>query len=269
MSQNLENVNSDARRAWDTNAEFWDQTMGEGNNFFMTLLWPAVEKLLYPVVGERILDAACRNGLTSRRLVEAGANVTAFDFSEAMISQARQRGESSQIQYHVLDATNREALMSLGAGAFDGVLCNMALMDMAEITTFMKVVYDLLRPDGRFVFSVLHPCFNNPSIVQMSELEDRAGTLVTTYSVKVSRYLTPYVQLGLAMHNQPVPQPYFHRPLSALLITAFQSGFVLDAIEERAFPPAEHGSGTAPLSWSGCFSEIPPALVVRLRKYNT
>lgn len=124
----------------------------------------------------------------------------------------------------------------------------------------------LLRPNGRFVFSVVHPCFNNPAIVQMGELEDRAGILVTTYSVKVSRYLTPYTQLGLAMQQQPVPQPYFHRPLSALLAPAFQSGFVLDAMEERAFPP-EIGGDTTRLSWSR-FSEIPAALVVRLRRYK-
>ena len=264
MSENFAKVNPDARRAWDANAEFWDQKMGEGNSFFQTLLWPAVERLLYPVRGERILDAACGNGLTSRRLAEAGANVTAFDFSEAMIVRARLRGESPQIQYHILDATNRDALLSFGVGGFHAALCNMALMDMAEISPLMNALHELLRPKGRFVFSVIHPCFNNPSVVQMGELEDRAGTLVTTYSVKVSRYLTPYTQLGLAMRDQPVPQPYFHRPLSGLLTAAFESGFVLDAIEERAFPP-EARSGSAPLSWSGCFSEIPPVLVVRLR----
>jgi 2-polyprenyl-3-methyl-5-hydroxy-6-metoxy-1,4-benzoquinol methylase len=89
MSQDLKDASSDAQRAWDTNADFWDQKMAEGNDFFKTLLWPAVEKLLCPVAGERIVDAACGNGLTSRRLVQAGANVTAFDFSEAMIARAR------------------------------------------------------------------------------------------------------------------------------------------------------------------------------------
>ncbi len=266
MSQEIQDANSRVQRAWDTNAEFWDQRMAEGNDFFSILLWPAVEKLLYPVAGERILDAACGNGLTSRRLAQAGARVSAFDFSEEMIARARQRGGSSQIEYHVLDATDREALLSLGAGAFDGALCNMALMDMAEITPLMNALAMLLRPNGRFVFSVLHPCFNNPSTVQMGELEDRAGALVTTYSVKISRYLTSYTQPGLAMHGQPVLQLYFHRPLSALLAPAFEAGFVLDAIEERAFPPENTGGATS-LSWSGRFSEIPAALVARLRRH--
>jgi hypothetical protein len=99
----------------------------------------------------------------------------------------------------------------------------------------------------------------------MSELEDRNGTLVTTYSVKVSLYQTPFTRVGLAMHGQPVPHPYFHRPLSLLLAPALGAGLMLDGVEERAFP-RENVGGTTPLSWNGRFSEIPAALVARLRR---
>lgn len=259
MEQNLH-----VQRAWNTNAEFWDERMAEGNDFFNLLVWPAVERLLRPRAGERLLDVACGNGVTSRRLAEAKARVTAFDFSEAMIHFARKRSGQADIDYRIVDGTNREQLLELGVASFDGALCNMALMDMADINPLMNALSSLLRRNGRFVFSVIHPCFNNPAAVQMGELEDRAGTLVTTYSVKISRYLTPYTQLGLAMPEQPEPHPYFHRSLSALLAPALEAGLVLDAIEECAFPP-EHAGGSTPLSWNGRFSEIPAALIVRMR----
>jgi SAM-dependent methyltransferase len=169
------------------------------------------------------------------------------------------------VDYRVVDATNVEALCALGVGQFDAALCNMALMDMADMRPLMTALHSLLRPDGRFVFSVLHPCFNNPRTVQMGEFEDRDGAYVTTFSVKVSRYLTPYTQVGTAIHGQPVPHPYFHRPLGLLLGDAFDAGFVLDAVEERSFPPDDTG-GSTPLSWNGRFSEIPPVLVARLRR---
>ena len=261
----IKDENAQVLRAWSTNAEFWDERMADGNDFFRLLLWPAVERLLQPAAGERLLDAACGNGLTSRRLADAGARVTAFDFSPAMIDLARKRNAAQAIDYRVLDATDRRALAALGESTFDGALCNMALMDMAEIAPLLHALASLLRPRGRFVFSVLHPCFNNPASVQMGEMEDRQGELVTTYSVKISRYLTPYAQAGLAMNGQPVPHFYFHRPLSALLAPAFEAGLVLDGMEERAFAPEVTG-GSTPLSWSGHFSEIPAALVVRLRR---
>jgi hypothetical protein len=127
-----------------------------------------------------------------------------------------------------------------------------------------KALTTLLRPEGRFVFSVMHPCFNNPSTMQMAEVEDRAGKFVSTYSVKVSRYLTPYTQAGLAMHGQPAPHPYFHRSPGALLGPGLEAGLVLDGLVERAFPP-EHTGGTTALSWNGRFSEIPPIMVGRMK----
>jgi len=261
----IEDENAQAKSAWDANASFWDERMGEGNDFFETLLWPSVEKLLRPAAGERLLDLACGNGLTSRRLAKAGASVVAFDGSPAMIALARQRPGATEIDYRVLDATDREALLGLGAGAFDGALCNMGLMDIAEIEPMMRALAVLLKPGGRFVFSVVHPCFNNPATVQMSELEDRNGALVTTYSVKIARYATPFTQVGLAMQGQPVAHPYFHRPLGLLLVPALEAGLVLDGLEERAFP-TEKTAGNRTLAWSGHFSEIPAALVVRLRR---
>ncbi len=259
--------NAWAREAWSRNAAFWDGRMGEGNDFFKLLIWPPTERLLAIRPGERVLDVACGNGLTSRLLAAAGAHVLAFDLAEEMVRHARERTSehAERIEYRVLDATDEAALLALGEGAYDAALCNMALFDMADIRPLMRVLATLLRPRGRFVFSVVHPCFNNSRTVHVAELEDRGGHIVTTYSVKVSGYLTPTVNAGLAMVGQPVPQPYFDRPLQDLLGACFDAGFVLDGLEERSFPP-DAPAGSSPLSWSGCYAEIPPVLVARVRK---
>ncbi len=255
-----------ARDAWNQNAAFWDARMGEGNDFFRLLVWPATERLLALRTGERVLDVACGNGLTSRRMAAAGAEVVAFDVAEEMIRHARERtaehGEG--IEYRVLDATDEAALLALGEGRFDAALCTMALFDMAEIRPLMRALARLLRPQGRFVFSVVHPCFNNSHAVHVAEQEEDDGRVVTTYSIKVHGYLTPTVNAGVAMVGQPTPQPYFDRPLQVLFGACFEAGFVLDGLEERAFPP-DAPAGSTPLSWGGQFSEIPPVLVARVR----
>jgi 2-polyprenyl-3-methyl-5-hydroxy-6-metoxy-1,4-benzoquinol methylase len=257
--------NLEVRWAWNTNAWFWDERMADGNEFFTVLVWPAVERLLGVSAGLRILDIACGNGVTSRRLFATGAHVVGIDFSETLIDLAKSRSPGGEIDYKVVDATDYDALRSLGEAAFDRALCNMALMDMAEIRPLLKALARVLRPGGSFVFSVLHPCFNNPTTIQMAELEDREGRLTTIYSVKISKYMTPYTRLGAAMHGQPVPHPYFHRSLESLLAPGLEAGFVLDALEERTFPP-DHSGGTTAISWSGRFSEIPPVLVARMRR---
>ena len=277
----LERANQEIREAWNQNAAFWDTRMGEGNDFVEVLEWPAIERLLALRPGERVLDVACGNGLTSRRMAAMGAQVVAFDFAEEMIAHAIERttapstaapsttrpgtaGYAGHIQYRVLDATDEAALLALGEGQFDAALSNMALFDMAEIGPLVRALPRLLRPGGRFVFSVLHPCFNSPHMALVGEVEDREGDIVTVYSVKVLRYITPTVTHAAAIRGQPKLQLVFHRPLQVLFGTFFEAGFVLDGLEERAFPPG-HPSGREPLSWGGKFSEIPPVLVARMR----
>jgi 2-polyprenyl-3-methyl-5-hydroxy-6-metoxy-1,4-benzoquinol methylase len=195
MSDTHEN-NLKVRGAWNTNARFWDERMAEGNEFLNVLIWPVVERLMRVQPGARLLDIACGNGVTSRRLKAMGATVVALDFSEEMIGLAKVRSTGQAIDYRVMDATDYDALLSLGEASFSGALCNMALMDMADIRPLMRALARILVPESTFIFSVLHPCFNNPASTMVSEFEDREGNFETIYSVKTSKYLTPFLMLS-------------------------------------------------------------------------
>ena len=259
--------NQFSKEAWDANAEHWDSRMGDdGNDFFNVLCWPFLASFLDVQPGQHILDIACGNGLTSRKLAQLGAKVTAFDFSTELIKLAEARPNlDSRITYHNIDATDESALLTLGERSFDSALCNMALFDVADIEPLFRTLPKLLKPNGIFVFSLMHPAFNNPSATLLAEEWDD-GELHTRYAVKTSRYMTQFQSKGLALRNQPKPQLYFHRPIKYYMSVAFQNGFILDGFEERAFPP-EHPQ-FATLGWGGKFSEIPPVLIVRARLTN-
>ncbi len=255
----------EVRAAWEANAEWWDAYYQEGNDFHRTLVAPPTERLLDVRGGETILDVACGNGAFSRRMAELGARVVAFDFSERLIECARRRTakHANRIEYRVLDATDRDAMLSLGEGRFDAAVCTMAIMDMEGIEPLAETLARLLAPGGRFVFSILHPCFNQTGCRLTLEEEERDGALVVTPAVKVVRYMTPGASKGIGIRGQPVPQTYFHRPLHALFRPFFDRGFVLDGLEETAF--AGDAEERPRLTWDS-FPEIPPVLAVRLRK---
>lgn len=262
-------LSSEGQAIWNQNAPFWDEYMGEGNPFQRILIGPATERLLRIQEDELVLDVACGNGNFARRMAELGARVLAFDFSPAFIERASLRTRdtrfSGRIEYQVIDATNREQLLELGRERFDAAVCTMALMDMAAIEPLLNSLRELLKPGGRFVFSVMHPCFNSNGAHKVVEEQDREGQVVNRYTINVESYTTPAATRGQAVSGQPVPHLYFHRPLSLLFTHCFNAGFVLDGIEEPTF----HGevSPGRPFSWPN-FVDIPPILVARMRLTN-
>lgn len=254
----------ESRDIWDTNAEAWDKRIGGGGGWQSTIIGPMVEQMLDIKPGERVLDIACGNGIFSRRLAELGAYVVASDFSPKLIEFARSRTteHTGQIEYHVADATDKVQLLALAGSdgqQFDAAVCNNAIMDMPAIDPLFSAVAQLLKPGGRFVFSVMHPCFNGQAIAMQAELPDYAEN--PTYSIKISRYLSAEVTKGLAISDQPVQQYYWHRPLHQLFSSAFANGLVMDFLEEP--PITSTTPPTSPFAWANY--DMPPLLFVRLR----
>ncbi len=260
----LRALTRETQEIWERKAAYWDEQMGEGNLFQRYLVGPAAERLLGVQPDEVILDVGCGNGVFSRRLAQLGARVVATDFSPTFLERAtaRTREHADRIEYRLVDATDEAQLSALGERRFDAAVCNMALMDMTTIEPLLHALARLLKPGGRFVFSLPHPCFNLRATKLVLELEDREGQLVETYAVTVSNYLHVPPGKGAGMPGEPAPHYYFHRPLSQLLGTCFAAGFVLDGLEEPAFD--EEQAGQRPLSWAR-YTHIPPVLAARAR----
>ena len=237
--------------------------MKEGNHFQQKLIAPAQERLLDLKKGEQVLEVACGNINLARRMAQLGEHVTASDPSEKFIELARDRTteNADMIEYRVIDATNSQQLMLLGERRFDVAVCTMALFDMWSIEPLVTSLSRLLRVGGRFVISVVHPCFNSLSTIHVAETEDRRGEQVTTYAVKVSKYITPE-ELNTGVKGEPEPHYGFDRLISMIFSMCFNAGFVLDRIEESVFdephPAARPGSRQS-------YTEIPPVLVASMR----
>ena len=264
-------LNAETRDLWDQKAAFWDDRMGDGGNDFQRLLVaPASERRLSLQPGETVLEIACGNGVFSRRMAQLGVKVIATDFSAQFLERARARSSehAGSIAYHLLDATREEQIVALGKQRFDAAVCNMALMDMAEIDPLMRGIRQVVRPGGRFVFSLTHPCFNHNGMAFCAEAATINGEMVTTSSIKVTQYLHSAPQKGVGIIGEPISHYYFDRPLHILFNACFRAGLVLDGLEEPAFNHPQDGSQPSRLlSWTN-YHEIPPVLVARLRVPN-
>ncbi|WP_347488689.1 class I SAM-dependent methyltransferase [Desulfoscipio sp. XC116] len=204
--------------AWETNAAFWDERMGdESNDFHRDLVRPHTEELLDIRQGDLVLDIACGNGNFSQRLAECGTRVIAFDYSAKMIELAKKRRANvlDKVDFHVCDATNYDEFLTLKQDEpFDKAVANMAIMDISDIEPLFKAVSLMMRTGGIFVFATHHPCFTYPS----------------------DDYFTSQIHQGEAIVGQPVLQNYYHRPIQQILNTAFRHDFVLSGFYEIPFP---------------------------------
>src|SRR5579863_7060003 len=122
--QDFAALNEEVKAIWNQNAEFWDNRMGDGNDFQRILVGPSTERLLNLQPGEQVLEIGCGNGVFARHMAQLGVHVLATDFSEKFIERARARS-TDHIEYRVVDATKEAELLALGTRRFDAGTCNM------------------------------------------------------------------------------------------------------------------------------------------------
>jgi ubiquinone/menaquinone biosynthesis C-methylase UbiE len=119
---------------------------------------PLLADLLRNVRGLWVLSLACGQDRDARLLADLGAMVVGVDVSSRLLMYARRFEQSHprHIQYVLDDA---QGLHELDDASFDVVVCYMALMDMPNLEAAITAVARVMRPGGRFVASVVHPCY--------------------------------------------------------------------------------------------------------------
>ena len=120
----------------------WNAADYAVNAGFVPALGSAALDLLAPKPGEAILDLGCGDGVLTKRIAEAGADVLGVDPSEAMLAAARALG----LQVQVADG---QALPF--DSRFDAVFSNAALHWMPNQPAVAAGVFRALKPGGRYV----------------------------------------------------------------------------------------------------------------------
>ncbi|WP_261664238.1 class I SAM-dependent methyltransferase [Deinococcus sp. Marseille-Q6407] len=99
-----------------------------------------------PHLGEAWLDIGTSAGFYAGVLAAQGCQVTATDFSPAMLQVARRRSGSSRIRWA---QQNSETLPPDWAGRFDGVTIGATLNETADPAALLRSAAAALRPGGQ------------------------------------------------------------------------------------------------------------------------
>jgi 2-polyprenyl-3-methyl-5-hydroxy-6-metoxy-1,4-benzoquinol methylase len=189
----------------------------EGDFGRQHLLNPALFALLGDVTGKRVLDAGCGQGYLARMLARRGARVTGIEPAPEGYNYAleQERREPLGVELLPYDLTAPFGL----EGVFDVVVANMVFMDIPDYQAAIRHCVIALKAGGLFVFSLLHPCFEEPSSAWPGQ-----------HYVAVREYLRPH-------HFQQEISQGFHRPLSHYLNAVIREGCAFEQFVEPQLAP--------------------------------
>ena len=230
------------RRWWDANADAYQAEHGE----FLGLdearfIWgpegldEASAQLLGPTAelsGRRVLEVGCGAAQCARWLAAQGATTVAFDLSAGQLAHAKPKIATAGTVVRLFQADAQaiplaDATIDLACSAYG------ALPFVADSAAVLREVFRVLRPGGRFVFSVTHP-------IRWVLPDDPGRAGLTISSSYFDR--TPYVESdadGLPTYVE------HHRTLGDRVREIVSAGFVLRDLVEPEWPPDN------PHAWGG------------------
>ena len=208
---------------YDEIADWYNQVMRSGS-LLHDLVLPSLFELIGPVSGKRICDLGCGQGDVARELARRGAIVVGVDISSKMLEFARRSEETNPagIEYVLDDA---HTLARFDDASFNGVVCNFALMDIPDLAATLRAVRRIIRPNGWFVFSITHPCFQTP-----------VSRWIITGEGAIAREVGEYFAEGYWRSDNAGgvrgKVGAYHRNLSTYVNGLSEAGLILDRMRE-------------------------------------
>lgn len=129
--------------------------------------------------GERILDVAAGTGTMSAKYAADGAHVTALDFSQGMLNEARRRhGDDPRIEFVQGDATK----LPFDDATFEATTVSFGIRNFNDPQAALREMRRVTKPGGRIVVCE----FSRPVNAAASAFYDTWNTYVIPVLAKVA-----------------------------------------------------------------------------------
>ncbi len=252
-----------AAQGWDPVAAWYDKLVGEsGSDYHQHVIIPAALKMLAPQPGESVIDVCCGQGVLVRPLLDAGIGCfTGVDASPRLIAAAKSRhGKEPRVSFVTADACQPG---DWADASHDAAVCLMAVHDVPDAAALFANIARSLKPEGRAVFVMMHPCFRIPKKTHWGWDGDQKIQYrrIDSYGTALEIPITTHP--GKDSGEQTV---FHHRSLSELLTALGSGGLAVTACEELYSHRRSQGSGPFSKAEHRAAEEIPVFLALKAVK---
>jgi SAM-dependent methyltransferase len=187
------------------------------------------------VRGEHWLDAGTGEGRLARALAARGASVIGADVAPGLVRAARRRAAGlsaatrARLSFHVADLS---APGLVASRSLDGVLCVLALMHVARFERVLAAWAKALRPGGRLVLVLPHPCFMGPHTSWSARLPQVPRGAPALEGLQVADYPERGRQSFRFSAAFPAPTVNHHRSLQTTQDALAACGFLTRRLDE-------------------------------------
>ncbi|MED0939346.1 class I SAM-dependent methyltransferase [Bacillus mobilis] len=186
---------------------------------------PAFFQLIGDVKEKKILDLGCGDAKFGEELLEKGCHsYTGIEDSELMYEKAKKQLENKNGTVHFLNLKD----YTYPPATFDLVTSRLALHYIEHLPIIFQNVYETLKTNGTFTFSVQHPIITS-SFESLQTSGKRTSWVVDDY-FKMGKRVEPWIEQEVIK---------YHRTTEEYFTLLQQAGFTITNIKE-ATPNQTH-----------------------------
>ena len=239
--------------SWESVAQWYNGWVGKrGSHYHRKVALPTVMELLELRSKEKVLDIGAGSGVLAPHIAKQGGLYTGIDLSSSLIKLAK-RYHGNKGHFIQGDARHLSAHPRIGAKGFDAAVFLLSLQDMQPLDEVLRAASWALRPDGRLIVFMIHPCFRVPR--QSGWEWDKHRKL--SYR-RIDSYLKP-LSVPMKSHKNGTTRS-FHRPLEHYISALSGAGLWLEHLREIPDVPLN------PKGLEAQNPDIPLFLALRARK---
>lgn len=224
--------NTRTSTSWENVAHWYNGWVGKrGSHYHRKVALPTVMELLELRPKEKVLDIGAGTGVLAPHVVRAGGDYVGLEVSSSLIKLARRyHGKENQVRLVHGDA--RHLQRHFEQESFDAAVFLLSIQDMTPLDAVLNGASWALKPGGRVVVFMIHPCFRVPR--QSGWGYDQARKL--RYR-RIDRYLSSLsVPMKAHQKGQGMTKS-FHRPLEAYISALTGAGLRLETLRELPDQP--------------------------------